>query len=361
MLKKILATTLIVVFALQNIFEQPDSSKNVVSYHKWWFDRHAGAPLNSRDSKKLSLIRVEGNKFVNEKGETVLFRGVSIGDPDKIEHQCHWNKQLFEKLKEWGVMLVRIPVHPVSWRERTPAGYLTLLDQAIAWCAELGIYIDIDWHTIGNLKTELFQDPMYNTSKRETFEFWRTIAWHYTGNNTVAFFELFNEPTLFRGRLGPMSWSEWKEINEDLISLIRSYDKDKIPLVAGLEWAYDLTPLNIEPVKAEKIGYVTHPYPSKRTPPYEPKWEIDFGFASAKYPVIATEIGFMANNDSTVKVGLVYGKAIVTYLESKGIGWLAWVFDPEWYPGMIESWNTFKPTVNGEFFRQAIQGKILGK
>jgi len=55
-----------------------------------------------------------------------------------------------------GTMLVRIPVHPVAWRERTPEKYLELLDQAVEWCTDLGMYIIIDWHTIGNLGMELF-------------------------------------------------------------------------------------------------------------------------------------------------------------------------------------------------------------
>jgi endoglucanase len=36
----------------------------------------------------------------------------------------------------------------------------------------------------------------------ETFNFWRTMAAHFKGNHTVAFFELFNEPTIYRGQLG---------------------------------------------------------------------------------------------------------------------------------------------------------------
>lgn len=65
-----------------------------------------------------------------------------------------------------------------------------------------------------------------------------------------------------------------------------------MPLVAGLDWAYDLTPLHNDPVNAKRIAYVTHPYVYKRTEPWEPKWEEDFGFAAGEYPVIATEFGF---------------------------------------------------------------------
>jgi hypothetical protein len=38
-----------------------------------------------------------------------------------------------------------------------------------------------------------------------------------------------------------MTWPEWKKLNEDIIRLIRSYDPEPIPLVAGFDWAYELT------------------------------------------------------------------------------------------------------------------------
>src|SRR5579871_1885798 len=268
-------------------------SQDTAKYHAWWKEGFVPAPKKSAKARALPAIHVYKNKFVNTKGDTILFRGLSISDPDKIDHQGHWNKNHFEKVKELGTMLVRIPVHPVAWRERTPAKYLQLLDSAVDWCTDLGMYVIIDWHSIGNLKMELFQDPMYNTTQKETYEFWQTIARHFNGNNTVAFYEIFNEPTTYRGQLGSVSWSEWKKINEEIIQLIRSYGPEAaIPLVAGFDWAYDLTPLREEPINAAGIGYVTHPYPNKRTLPWEPKWEEDFGFAASNYPMIATEIGF---------------------------------------------------------------------
>lgn len=326
-------------------------------YHAWWNDENPGKPFVSPDARKLSLVQVRGNRFTDSLGRTILFRGLSISDPDKIEHQGHWNKHHFEKVKEMGTMLVRIPVHPIAWRERTPAKYLELLDQAVEWCTELGMYIIIDWHTIGNLKMGLYQDPMYNTTQQETFEFWRTIARHFRGNNTVAFYELFNEPTIYRGELGSISWGEWKKLNEDMIALIRAYDTEKIPLVAGFDWAYDLTPLQTEPIQAERIGYITHPYPHKRSKPYEPKWEENFGFAANMYPIIATEIGFTLGKEGMSDNG-DYGKAIINYLEAKGISWTAWVFDPEWGPRMITSWDTYQLTESGVFFKDAMQGKL---
>jgi endoglucanase len=323
--------------------------------HAWWNERHPGEPLNSPIAGKLPLIAVRGNRFVGPDGRTILFRGLSISDPDKIEAQGHWGKQHFVRVKEVGAKVVRIPVHPVAWRERTPEKYIALLDSAVEWCTDLGMYVIIDWHSIGNLKAGLFQDPMYNTSPAETFSFWRTIARHFKGHNTPAFYELFNEPTLWSDQLGRMSWDDWKRINEDLIALVRSFDREKIPLVAGMDWAYDLSPLRVNPVEAEGIAYVTHPYPHKRTKPWEPKWEENFGFAADRFPVMATEIGFTMGHEGMADNG-DYGAAIVAYLEGRGISWVAWVFDPEWTPSMISSWDTYGLTECGTFFREAMHG-----
>ena len=118
-------------------------------------------------------------------------------------------------------------------------------------------------------------------------------------------------------------------------------DTEKIPLVAGLDWAYDLTPLNIKPIEAEGIGYVTHPYANKRSKPWEPKWEENFGFSAPK--------GTALKDDD-------YGNLIINYLEGKGISWMAWCFDPEWGPGLLASWD-YDLTGSGEFFKQAMHRK----
>lgn len=334
---------LVLMFSLQISAQQKEEK----TYRKWWDERHPGTPLKFDQAKKMPLIKVVGNHFEDQSGKTVLFRGVSISDPDKIENQGNWNEQVFTNLNSIGVKLVRIPVHPVAWRERGTEAYLKLLDQAVEWATNENIYIIIDWHTIGNLKSELFQDPMYNTSKTETFTFWKTIASRYRGINTIAFYELFNEPTLYNNQLGCMTWEEWKAINEEMIAIIRAFDKEKIPMVAGFDWAYELTSVIKSPINAEGICYVSHPYPHKRSKPYEEKWEADFGHVASKYPVVATEIGYtmpdMAVNED-------YGRAIVKYLEGRGMSWIAWVIDNEWHPNMIDSWKNFKITENGKYF-----------
>jgi hypothetical protein len=322
---------------------------------RWWQDDDGSAHNRAPDAKAraLPLISVKGNRFVNPAGEPMLFRGMSVADPDKLAGQGRWNRELFVAVKDMGANLVRLPVHPVAWRERTPAAYLALLDQAVDWCTELGIYVIVDWHSIGNLKAGMFQATMYETSIPETMAFWRTIAQHYRGHNTVAFYELFNEPTNYSGMLGTISWTEWRQLNEEMIGVIRFWDKERIPLVAGFDWAYDLDYLHYEPVRAEGIGYVTHPYANKRSQPWEPRWEENFAFAAEHYPLIATEIGFELKPGEVVDDNH-YGNRITRFLEQRGISWMAWVYDADWWPKMLESVDGYKLNGTGEFFKQAM-------
>jgi endoglucanase len=311
-------------------------------------------------TQALSRIAVKGNKFITAEGTTIIFKGLNASDPDKLQRDGHWNKQYFEEAKSWGANIVRLPVHPTAWRKYAPQDYMALLDQGIQWANELQLYIIIDWHSIGNLKSELFQSPGYETTRKETFEFWRTMAKRYKDNTTVAFFELYNEPTVFNGQLGVCSWPEWKAINEEMITIIRAHGAKTIPLVAGFNWAYDLTPVAKDPINAEGIAYVSHPYPMKRDKPWEKKWTADWGFVAEKYPLMLTEIGFCGADDRGAHVPVIsdesYGDAITKYCADKGISYVVWVFDPNWSPMLISDWN-FTPTRQGKYFKKVMQGE----
>jgi len=189
----------------------------------WWNVPYPGVFEVTKLPKTTGWIRVEGNRFVDEKGRTVILRGVNISDPDKLQKGGHWSKRHFEVIKGWGANVVRVPVHPVAWKERGEDEYFKLLDQAVEWASELEIYLIVEWHSMGNLEMGLLQHPMHETTKQGTFEFWRAIAHRYAGVSTIAFYEIFNEPTLFNGQLGRMTWGEWKRINEQIIDIIRAH------------------------------------------------------------------------------------------------------------------------------------------
>jgi len=105
---------------------------NRPGFQPWYQDEPFRRPVPNPKAKVLPLIKVDGNHFTDPEGKTILFRGLSISDPDKIQRQGHWNISHFEKVKETGAMVVRIPVHPIAWRERTPENILHCLTRRLS-------------------------------------------------------------------------------------------------------------------------------------------------------------------------------------------------------------------------------------
>jgi endoglucanase len=352
------------IFSRQRIAIQPAKTKGL----KLVLGCLAVALFALPGRAQLSQISVKGNAFVNAEGKTVVFRGLDLSDPDKLSKNEHWNREYFEQAKAWGANIVRFPVHPEAWRSRGQANYIKLLDQGVAWATELGLYVIIDWHSIGNLRSEMFQNAgsplytpgLYETTKKETFEFWRTMSQHFKTNTTVACFELFNEPTTYNDELGTCTWPQWKEIMEELITLVRANGSKAVPLIAGFDWAYDLTPVATDPINAKGIAYVSHPYPMKRDKPWEAQWTADWGFVAEKYPVLLTEIGFCGEKDRGAHRPVIsdesYGDAITAYCDQRGISYSVWVFDPDWAPMLFTDWN-FTPSRQGAYFKKALQAK----
>lgn len=302
-------------------------------------------------------IYVQGNHFVKESGETIIFHGVNIRDPHDLAQDGRWSYDLFAKAKEWGANIIRLPVHPAAWRERGQEEYLKLIDQAVEWARDLGLYMIIDWHSIGNLKEEKFMSKDYVTTIKETNTFWYAVSKRYSREPAVAMYELFNEPVASGDGFGEMTWAEWKEINEQLIRTIRVNQEAAVILVAGFDWAYDLKPVRENPISARGVAYVSHPYPQKEEAPWEPKWQEDWGFVSETYPVILTEIGFAAPGEKGLHVPVegdeTYGNALVDFAYDRGISWVVWCFDPEWPPYMFTDWD-YTPTRQGIFFRDVM-------
>ena len=321
----------------------------------------AGIAVNSISKSTLPALKVTGKNFTDEHNKIVRLEGVSFADPDKLEKDGHWNLAFFQEARNWGCNVVRFAIHPAAWRERGKEDYLQLLDQGMTWATQTGMYVILDWHSIGNLNEEKFFKPMYNTTWEETLNFWKTMAIHYKGNTTAALFELFNEPTNINGQLGNLSWDSWKIKMEKLIDEINAIDDQKIHLVAGMDWAYLLDEVLENPVNRSNVAYITHPYPQKRNQPWEPQWEEDWGKVADHYPIIATEFGFVGAGERGEHIPCIgdeiYGEAIINFFDKKGISYTVWVFDPHWSPAMLEDYN-FTPTRQGRFFKKILQRNL---
>ena len=305
----------------------------------------------------MGFIKVFKNQFVDDDGTQIIFKGFAIGDPDKVDNDGQWNKKHFEVIKRWGANIIRIPVHPHRLRTRGFKNYLKLLDQAVRWCGELEMYVIIDWHSIGNLRTRSFESEDYSTNLEETLRFWNAISKRYEGNPTVAFYEIFNELGVYRSTRGECTWPQWKKIAETIIDVIYANDGNAIPLVGGFDWSYDLREVRNDPIDRPGIGYVAHPYPGKCEPPREPHWEKHFGYLAGRYPIFVTEMGYYleGSQEHFIDDG-TFRTAILKYFDKKKISWCAWVFDPDWSPALIKSYQ-YEPSHSGRFFSNAMLGK----
>ena len=314
----------------------------------------------SCSSSSPDWISIEGNRFVNEAGETVIFKGVNIRDPHNLEKDGRWTLAHFQEARNWGANVIRLPIHPESWRERGEEAYLQLVDQAVDWANELGLYLILDWHSIGNLKEEKYQHKMYVTDMAETEAFWNSVSARYAKEPAIVMYELFNEPTVSGDRFGECSWEEWKAINESLIKTVRAKHPRSIIGVAGFNWAYDLTPIKDAPIDAEGIAYISHPYPMKREAPWEDQWEADWGYVAKTYPVILTEIGFALPEEKGGHIPVfgdeVYGAALDAFTSERGISWVVWCFDPDWSPYMYTDWD-YTPTRQGAFYKKVMSAE----
>ena len=316
--------------------------------------------LTASCSPDRDWVKVEGNKFIGPDGNELVFRGLCLADPVKLVREGKWNERLFAEAAGWGANVVRFAVHPTNlnslgWEETFAA-----MDQGIEWAKQHGMYVIMDWHSIGNLKEERFTSPMYNTTWDETLKFWSTVAERYKDEPVVALYELFNEPTVTAPGVGGCTWTEWKGMQERIIDTIRAINPRAVCLCAGFNWAYDLTQVATEPIDRPNIAYVSHPYPMKRSEPWEAQWEEDFGYVADTYPVICTEIGYCLADEPGAHIPVmstdVYGEHITEYFEKKGISFTVWCFDTNWAPMLISDWD-FTPTTSGRFFKAYLQQK----
>ena len=271
--------------------------------------------------------------------------------------------------KSWGANVVRIPVHPAAWHIHGKKNYLKLLDQGVAWAKEEGLYVIIDWHSIGNLHEEKFFPgrrsfirPRFTTRPKRRLltsgARWPDIIAETTPSPFLNCST--NRPLTPDLKLGTCTWPEWKGLLEEIIKTIRTSGGTAVPLVAGFNFGYDLTPVAGAPLNAEGIGYVAHPYPMKAKQPWETNWTHDWGFVADKYPVILTEIGFLESGApggyNPITGDESYGDAITSYCAKHGISYTVWCFDPHWGPRLIKDWN-FTPTRAGAYFKKAMQSK----
>lgn len=317
-------------------------------------------------------FRAKGNMIVDESGDEIVFRGVNAEDPvwqgSGLDPDIGiWSEDNFREMSEWGATIVRLPVHPATWRKLGVEESFGFIDQAIEWAEKFKMYVIVDFHSIGFVPENDFMDlsdivfgQLYETTREEMFEFWRIFSERYADNNVVAFYELFNEPALdsaldFPAEFTIDDWMVWKQFNEDLIDSIRDIDPDKPIIVGGFQFAYDLSFVPEAPIERENVVYSEHPYPDAN---WKIGWDEAFANVKTDFPVFATEFGFDSEDfpeepyNDNGGIGL-YRDEIISLLEEKKISWTVWSFSHTFTPTLLLNLD-FEPSESGAFFKEKL-------
>ncbi len=230
-------------------------------------------------------LHVDGNKIKNEQGEVVRFEGFAM--PDPFGHTLTL-EGLFAKMAEWNPTILRIPISPSRWRNFRDIGSLDrfweVIDECIDLCKRYRIHAILDWHAVGFAPTDEYRGDWDKATAEETIAFWREASQRYAGNNVIAFYELYNEPTYSGvGVARSNDWLRHAAFMEKVIWAIRENDPETIVLVAGLNWAKDVEGALIRSIQDDNVAYAVHPYPYADLPVIKDVME--------RYPVFVSEFG----------------------------------------------------------------------
>ncbi|MBU4176134.1 MAG: glycoside hydrolase family 5 protein [Actinobacteria bacterium] len=237
----------------------------------------------------LPFLTTDGIDIVTESGEKVLLEGANFGGwllwegsayglPNYPEHQfrCLLEERLppktvdtffglirdsfitsddFKRAGDAGLDYIRLPFHYRYVNEDRE----TVLDQAVDWAGENGIYVILDMHAAPGCQNSDYHSDSAGTAglwnspedQEEFIHLWEVLAERYKDEPAVAGFELLNEPEAEDGAM-------LTDLYARTISAIREIDDRHIIFLDGNNYAADFSVF--EPPLGNNTVYVFHTY-----------------------------------------------------------------------------------------------------
>lgn len=187
-------------------------------------------------------LKIAGNQIVNQKGDTVALRGMSLFWSQWIGK--YYNYDCMKWLRDdWKCTVVRAAMGVESGGYLTnPATEMAKVKTVIDACIDLGMYVIVDWH-----------DHNAHNHQAEAITFFKEIASLY-GSKPNIIYEIYNEPE-------QVSWlNVIKPYAEAVINEIRSIDTDNIIIVGTPTWSQDVDVAAANPLSFENVAYALHFY-----------------------------------------------------------------------------------------------------
>lgn len=197
----------------------------------------SGTPVSNHGA-----LSVKGTDLVDQNGKIYQLKGVST-------HGLAWfpeyvNKDAFQSIRDdWGGNVIRLAMYSDEnggyCSGGDQAALKQLVESGVDAATELGMYVIIDWHVLGE------QDPLRH--KDEAKQFFDEMSKKYASYDNVLY-EICNEPN------GGATWSgNVRPYAEAVIPVIRANDKDAVIIVGTPTWSQDVD------VVANDV--ISHPIP----------------------------------------------------------------------------------------------------
>ncbi|MCM1177149.1 MAG: glycoside hydrolase family 5 protein [Clostridium sp.] len=270
---------------------------------------------------QVDRLHVDGTALVNESGEPVQLRGVSLGWHNLWPR--FYNEGAVKTLsRDWKADVVRAAIGV-----ELDGGYCDFPEEAIAAAQTVadaaireGKYVIIDWHS-------------HSLRLNEAKEFFTIMANRYKGVPNVIY-ELFNEPV-------EDSWADLKAYHIGLIELIRSIDPSEPVILAGCpHWDQDIHLAADDPIVGyANVMYTLHFYAGTHKEYLRERGD----YALAKgLPVFVSECGGMsADGDGALDVESF--NEWVSWMDGRGLSYAMWSLSDK-----LETCSMLTPFVTSE-------------
>lgn len=337
--------------------------------------------MNGELSHSLPWLITSGNRILrSDTLQPVLLRGVNRSGLEYTEPTGSGflapagltQDEVREIVSSWGASVIRIPFNQ-DWalggrHGHSAEEYLSSLDQVISWTAALGAYtiLDLQWldaetvyGTVRDQNGVRRPNHVAPTPNGRTIELWRMLAQRYRDEPAVLF-DLFNEPhdplsddflnihvinpdsevvESDRSFVGPEEWIPWAE---RLVTEIRSIRLQGIVLLAGVDWAFDLTGIRLE---QPNVVYSAHIYSNRK----QRTWDKALGGAD-EVPIFIGEWGGTEKD-------LDFGGKLAARLTAARLGWTAWSWVD--YPVLVQAGAPgYDPTPFGALVRDQLRAPL---
>jgi endoglucanase len=246
-------------------------------------------------------LRVRGNQIVDEHGDPVQLRGMSL-------FWSQWMPQFYNDSAirwlrdDWNVSVVRaaIAVHMGGYMEH-PAVETQKADAVIDAAIREGIYVIVDWHA---------HQPEAAAASR----FFSHVAGKY-GRYPNVIYETWNEP------LNVHPWSTViKPYHMTVIAAIRALDPDNLIVAGSRTWSQDVDEAAADPLPFNNVAYSLHFYAGTHKQGLRDKAERAMARGAA---LMITEWG-TANADGNGAVDSAETRRWLDFADRHKLSWANW-------------------------------------